>query len=104
MVDNQQTPEVQEKRSLYQMVFGRRSLLSILIGTKILADKNVTASIVAIALVVTLCYIVAVVGKYEYANALTNIVFVVIGYYFGSKREVSNDSENDADDPKPKVA
>jgi len=38
---------------------------------------------------------VAVREKYEYANGLLNIVFVVIGYYFGSKRqkESSDDEE-----------
>ncbi|HWX54077.1 MAG TPA: hypothetical protein VN176_05740 [Verrucomicrobiae bacterium] len=34
--------------------------------------------------------------KYEYANGLLNIVFVVIGYYFGSKREKD---AGDDDDP-----
>ena len=79
----------------YQKVFGGRSLLSVLIGTKILADKNVASSVIAIVLVLTLCYVVAVAGKYEYANALANIVFVVIGYYFGSKRERAADEQDD---------
>jgi len=46
-------------------------------------------------LVATLCYIVAFREKYEYVNGLLNIVFVVIGYYFGSKREKERDEEDD---------
>jgi glucose uptake protein GlcU len=60
------------------------------------ADKNNAASVIAILLVATLCYIVAVRQRYEYANGLLNIVFVVIGYYFGSKREKESDEENDS--------
>ena len=52
--------------------------------------------VIAILLVLTLCYVVAIREKYEYANGLLNIVFVVIGYYFGSKRERGND-EDDAE-------
>jgi hypothetical protein len=59
------------------------------------ADKNNAASVVAIMLVATLCYVVAIREKYEYANGLLNIVFVVIGYYFGSKREASADDDDD---------
>ncbi|MGD0956289.1 MAG: hypothetical protein ABR953_05600 [Candidatus Acidiferrales bacterium] len=57
--------------------------------------QNNAASIIAILLTLTLCYVVAVREKYEYANGLLNIVFVVIGYYFGSKRqkESSDDEE-----------
>jgi len=81
--------EQKERRSLYEAVFGGRSLLSVLVGTQILADKNISASIIAITLVATLCYVVVVAQKYDYANALANIVFVIIGYYFGSKRDVA---------------
>jgi hypothetical protein len=95
MAEELEEHAVVEKRSLYQMLFGGRSLLSVLIGTQILADKNITASLVAIALVTTLCFIVVFRGKYEYGNALANIVFVIIGYYFGSKREVAGDDPGD---------
>ncbi len=83
MADQEQSPI--DERSWYQRIFGR-SFLSILVGT-FFADKNNAASIIAIILVLTLCYIVAFREKYEFANGLLNIVFVVIGYYFGSKRE-----------------
>ena len=68
------------------------------IGTmpKRFTDKNNAASVIAITLTATLCYIVAVREKYEYANGLLNIVFVVIGYYFGSKRQ--KDAGGDEED------
>jgi glucose uptake protein GlcU len=58
------------------------------------ADKNNAASIIAILLVMTLCYVVAFREKYEYVNGLLNIVFVVIGYYFGSKRHPDGKEED----------
>lgn len=81
-----------DERSWWKRTFGR-SILSALIG-HFFADKNNAASIIAILLTLTLCYVVAIREKYEYANGLLNIVFVVIGYYFGSKREKeSSDDE-----------
>jgi hypothetical protein len=74
-----------DERSWWRKVFGR-SILKALIGD-FFADKNNAASVIAILLVATLCYVVAMRQKYEYTNGLLNIVFVVIGYYFGSKRE-----------------
>jgi hypothetical protein len=85
-----------DQRSWWSRTFGR-SILSALIG-HFFGDKNNAASIIAILLVATLCYIVAVREKYEYVNGLLNIVFVVIGYYFGSKREKERD---DDDGPAP---
>jgi len=78
--------------SWWKRTFGR-SILSALIG-HFFADKNNAASIIAILLVATLCYIVAFREKYEYVNGLLNIVFVVIGYYFGSKREKETDDDD----------
>ena len=74
---------------------GGRSIVSLMLGN-FLADKNNAASIIAILLVLTLCYVVAFREKYEYANGLLNIVFVVIGYYFGSKRQKDQSDEDDA--------
>jgi uncharacterized membrane protein len=81
--------------SWWKRTFGR-SILSALIG-HFFADKNNAASIIAIMLVATLCYIVAFREKYEYVNGLLNIVFVVIGYYFGSKREQERDEDDNPD-------
>jgi len=77
--------DAHEPKSWWGRTLGR-SVLKALIGD-FFADKNNAASIIAILLVVTLCYVVAFREKYEYTNGLLNIVFVVIGYYFGSKRE-----------------
>jgi uncharacterized membrane protein len=85
--------EPNDQRSWWRRTFGR-SILSALIG-HFFADKNNAASIIAIMLVATLCYVVAFREKYEYVNGLLNIVFVVIGYYFGSKRE-KDESDDDA--------
>jgi hypothetical protein len=82
----------EDTRSLYEKTFGKRSLVSVIVGS-FFGDKNNAASVIAIVLVLTLCYIVAWKEKYEYATGLLNIVFVVIGYYFGSKRE--HDEEGD---------
>ena len=82
-----------DRPSWWKRTFGR-SILSALIG-HFFADKNNAASVIAIMLVATLCYIVAFREKYEYANGLLNIVFVVIGYYFGSKRERDTEDEQD---------
>ncbi|MDR2015191.1 MAG: hypothetical protein LBP99_06165 [Azoarcus sp.] len=80
------------QKSWWSRTFGR-SLLRAVIGD-FFADKNNAASVIAIMLVATVCYIVAVQQKFEYVNSLLNIVFVVIGYYFGSKREVGNNDDD----------
>lgn len=85
--------ENNQQKSLWARTFGR-SLLRAVIGD-FFADKNNAASVIAIMLVGTLCYIVAIQQKFEFANGLLNIVFVVIGYYFGSKRETGS-SDDDA--------
>ncbi len=85
--------EQNDERSWWRRTFGR-SILKALIGD-FFADKNNAASVVAILLVLTLCYVVAFREKYEYLNGLLNIVFVVIGYYFGSKREKDESNEDE---------
>lgn len=84
--------ENDDKRSWWRKVFGR-SILKALIGD-FFADKNNAASIIGIMLVATLCYVVAFREKYEYLNGMINIVFVVIGYYFGSKRHPDDKDED----------
>jgi glucose uptake protein GlcU len=83
--------ENEGQKSWWSRTFGR-SILSVLIG-HFFADKNNAASIIAILLVMTLCYVVAFREKYEYVNGMLNIVFVVIGYYFGSKRHPDDKEE-----------
>ncbi len=59
--------DVANAKSLYEKTFGKRSLLSVLVGG-FFADKNNAASVIAIVLVLTLCYIVAWKEKYEYCH------------------------------------
>ena len=94
-------PENHEKenpqKSWYARTFGR-SIFSIIFG-KYFEIKNNTAGIVAIALVFTLCYVV--VSKIELITSLDNVIegvlnviFVVVGYYFGAKQSaVSNEGD-----------
>lgn len=89
----QNEEQAQDKRSWWRRVFGR-SILKALIGD-FFGDKNNAASIIAIILVATLCYVVAIREKYEYVNGLLNIVFVVIGYYLGSKREKGSEQDEE---------
>ena len=64
-----------------------------LVGT-FFEKKTNAASIIAIILVLSICYVIVVREKFEYMSFLLNIVFVVIGYYFGAKQEsVANGNE-----------
>lgn len=73
------------EKSWWGRIFGR-SIMSMLFGTFFEKKAN-AASIIAIILVFTICYIIVVKEKYEYTSFLLNIIFVVIGYYFGAKQE-----------------
>lgn len=73
------------EKSWWARTFGR-SILSMLFGT-FFEKKSNAASIIAILLVLTICYVIVVKEKFEYMSFLLNIVFVVIGYYFGAKQE-----------------
>jgi hypothetical protein len=71
-------------QSCYNRLIGR-SLVSIIFGT-FFENKNNTAAIIGIVLVFTLCYVVVFREEYEYMSAVLNVVFVIIGYYFGAKQ------------------
>ena len=73
------------ERSWWGRIFGR-SVISALVGN-FFEKKNNAASIVALILVVTICYVIVVKDKFEYMAMLLNLVFVVVGYYFGTKQE-----------------
>jgi predicted membrane protein len=73
------------EKSWWARIFGR-SILSMLLGT-FFEKKTNAASIIAIFLVLSICYVIVVKEKFEYMSFLLNIVFVVIGYYFGAKQE-----------------
>jgi len=57
------------------------------IGIKFFEKKSNASSVIAILLVASICYVIIVKEKFEYINFLLNIIFVVIGYYFGAKQE-----------------
>jgi hypothetical protein len=80
--------------SLYTKVLGNRSFIRVLFGN-FFENKNNTASILAIILVITLCWVIIAKDKYEYLNGLLNVVFVIIGYYFGAKQLKSSDEKED---------
>ena len=82
-----------QTKSWYSRIFGR-SFFWMIFGN-FFDKKNNAAGIIALVLVLSLCYTVVVQGKYEYVQGLLNIVFVVIGYYFGAKQ---SSSSTDADD------
>lgn len=73
------------EKSWWALTFGR-SVISMLVGN-FFEKKSNAASIIAIILVLSICYVIVVKEKFEYINFLLNIIFVVIGYYFGSKQE-----------------
>ena len=76
------TTKLSEK-SWWSRTFGR-SVLEMLIGIKFFENKSNAASLIAIILVISICYVIVVKEKFDYMNFLLNIVFVVIGYYFGA--------------------
>lgn len=72
-------------RSLYGLIFGGN-----------LADKNVAATVISIMLAATLCYLaITLQGQNQtmLIQALANLVFGVVGYYFGSKRAKAEEEE-----------
>jgi len=70
--------------SMWKKVFGE-SIIRLLFG-RFFENKNNTASILAIILVITLCWVIIFRDKYEYISTLSNIIFVIVGYYFGVKQ------------------
>jgi len=81
-----------QNRAWWSRFFGR-SIYGLIFGNN-LADKNVAATIIGIMLVATLCYLAAFKQRYELLPPLANIVFVVVGFYFGSKREPAKDDDD----------
>lgn len=73
------------EKSWWARTFGR-SILSMFVGNFFEKKAN-AGSIIALILVLSICYVIVVKEKFEYINFLLNIIFVVIGYYFGAKQE-----------------
>lgn len=82
----QETEPQKPQKSWWSRMFGR-SVLEVLIGIKFFEKKSNAASLIAILLISSICYVIVVKEKFEYMSFLLNIVFVVIGYYFGTKQE-----------------
>ena len=88
---SEQTPPF---RSCFKRIFGR-SLIRLLFGN-FFENKNNAAAIIGIILVLAVCYVVVFRQQYEYMNGVLNVVFVVIGYYFGAKQSgPSKETEED---------
>lgn len=85
-----------DEKSWYNKAIGR-SLFSVFFGT-FFEKKNNTAGIIAILVVGTLCFVLIYKLLHTYdiskeTEMMLNIVFVVIGYYFGSKQQKVNKEE-----------
>jgi hypothetical protein len=82
-----------KSQSWFSKLFGR-SFMSMIFG-RFFENKNNTASLLAIILVITLCWVVITKEKYDFLNGILNIVFVIIGYYFGAKQSAVSEEENE---------
>lgn len=82
-----------KSQSLFSRLLGR-SIMSAIFG-KFFENKNNTASLLAIILVITLCWVIITKEKYDFLNGILNIVFVIIGYYFGAKQSAVLEEENE---------
>ena len=86
------------QKSWYARVFGR-SLFSVIFG-KFFEVKNNTAGIIAVALVLTLCFVVItkidlITNLDTLLEGVLNIIFVVVGYYFGAKQMAISKDEDE---------
>lgn len=79
------------EKSWWARTFGR-SIISLIIGNFFEKKAN-AGSIIALILVLSICYVIVIKEKFEYINFLLNIIFVVIGYYFGAKQETTDKIE-----------
>lgn len=87
------------QKSWYARILGR-SFISVIFGN-FFEKKNNSASFIAIMLVGTLCFVILMnmnkIANFEpVINGVLNVIFVVIGYYFGAKQgPTSKDNEDD---------
>jgi len=80
----------QSTKSWWARTFGR-SIFSMVFG-KFFETKNNAAGIIAVSLVLTLCYIVIskislITDMDKITDGVLNVIFVVVGYYFGAKQQ-----------------
>lgn len=81
-----------DSRSWWRKIFGR-SLLKAIVGDFFDSQRN-TASLIALMLVGTICYVILFRGRYEYMTVVTNLAFAVAGFYFGSKAGPEDDASD----------
>lgn len=84
-----------DQRSWWRKTMGR-SLLKAIVGDFFDSQRN-TASLIALMLVGTICYVILFRERYEYMTVVTNLAFAVAGFYFGSKA-VPDDEGADSGD------
>lgn len=84
--------KVDKQPSAWYVFFQNRSILGLIVG-QFFTNKNNTAALIAIALVATLCWL-AFNGNEDIVPVLSNIIFVIIGYYFGAKSKVDTDQDS----------
>lgn len=87
-----------DHKSLYMRTFGR-SFFSMVFG-KFFEVKNNTAGIIATSLVITLCFVViykvdAITNLDKILEGVLNVIFVVVGYYFGAKQAAITKGEEE---------
>ncbi|MEW8318145.1 MAG: hypothetical protein AB2660_02635 [Candidatus Thiodiazotropha sp.] len=90
------------QKSWFARTFGR-SVFSMVFG-KFFEVKNNSAGVIAVTLVLTLCFIAiyVVTNNVDKINSLDqlldgilNIIFVVVGYYFGAAQRPVSDENDD---------
>ncbi|MEO5361690.1 MAG: hypothetical protein H7843_14805 [Nitrospirota bacterium] len=92
-----------ELKSFYWRIFGGRSVMGIIFGS-FFENKNNTAGIISVLPIGTLCYLLIInidnMSKLpiydDICRGVLNVIFVVVGYYFGAKQNaVKQDEEED---------
>ncbi|MGP0095010.1 MAG: hypothetical protein ACLPKB_34425 [Xanthobacteraceae bacterium] len=83
----------QNAASWWRRTFGR-SIIKAIVGDFFSSKRN-TASVIAIGLIFTVCWVVVIDKKYEYLDKIVNVIFVIIGFYFGTKPSTGGDDDED---------
>jgi hypothetical protein len=88
-----------QSQSWWHKVLGRsdRSILKALIGTHLdLSDRQTAGAVVALAIIGTLCALAFMYEDFrgDIVKTLSGVIFVIIGFYFGEKRNNSSDNED----------
>jgi len=65
------------EKSWWGRTFGR-SVLEMIVGIKFFEKKSNAASLIAILLVASICYVIVAKEKYEYMSFLLNIILLLL--------------------------